>query len=73
MKAKLIDYGHCFAIELEAETLQEAQAIVHCGTNCTKEIRGTHAYASSNGFSLSHVFGKRNKPTSTVINVEKTK
>lgn len=74
MKAKLIDYGHCYAIELEAETLQEAQAITNCATNCTKECRGTEGYATAEGsFHLSHWFGKRKNSTTSIVNREKAK
>lgn len=67
MKATLTEHDGCFAIELEAETMQEAALITRAGMNSKKELRSADAYVEANGnFLLSAVLAKSRKANNSV-------
>ncbi len=67
MKVQFIETDGCFSIDLTAETMQEAAALVRFGMNRTDEIRHGSTIASREGeFSTAVVFGKNKRANNDV-------
>jgi hypothetical protein len=61
MKVKFVEHDSCFAVELVAEDMPEAAALVRFGGNRTK-IRSACVFANKDGtFSASIAFGKHTR------------
>lgn len=66
MKTKLTEFDGCFEIQIEAENMDEAAALVRFGMNRT-QIRTCDASVFKGGdFKASVVFGKRKRGYCTV-------
>jgi len=60
MKAKIEEFGACFSIYFEPETMEDQVALVRLGFNHTKELRGVYVDAYEYGkINSSVVIGKR--------------
>jgi len=67
MKATFGEHDGCFAIDLVAETKEEAAKLVRFGMNRTDEIRHCSARVTAQGeFSAVIVFGKSKRANSEV-------
>lgn len=68
MKATVHEYGGCFSIDLEAETLEDAAFLTRMGLNATRELRSRYACVSGEGkFSTSITFGKAKRASSEIV------
>ena len=66
MKVTWSEHDGCFAVDLEAETLEEAAQFVRFGINRTSELRGAYVYANAKDVAVSIVIGKRKQPSTLV-------
>jgi hypothetical protein len=67
MKVAIIEFDGCFAVELEAENMDDAAMLMRFGANTTKELRSVNVYAQKGGvFEGSVVFGKRKNASSRI-------
>ena len=67
MKINLNEYGGSFDLEIEAETKEDAAALVRLGMNHLQELRTCMTYVYSTGAIVaSVVIGKSKKPTTIV-------
>jgi hypothetical protein len=64
---RVTENGGCFAISLQAETLQDAALLTRLGMNATKDMRyvGTSAYEDGR-FEFGIVIGKHKRATERV-------
>lgn len=67
MKITFEECGQCFAVHLDAETLQDAALLTRFSINHTAEIRSAGAEAHADGsFSGYIVIAKHQHPTSDI-------
>ena len=67
MKFNLIEHEGCFAIDMQAETIQDAATLVRLGMNTTRELRFLSANVSKEGsFTATAVFAKHRRANSDV-------
>lgn len=67
MKLTFRELEGCFAVEMEAETMQDAILLARFATNRTEKVRHAGAAFNSDGTaSGSIVLGKQKNPTSMI-------
>ena len=67
MKIEFSEHDGCFAVDMSAETMEEAAKLARFGMNRTSEIRHCSAYVSAQGeFSASIIFGKSKRANNDI-------
>ncbi len=74
MKAEINEYDGCYAIDLTAETVEDAAKLVRLGMNTTKELRSLESYVSQSGtfFSASCVVAKAHKASNQIPHITRS-
>ena len=68
MKIQMIENAGCFCFHMIAESMEDAAKLVRFGTNVTREVRSTSAFASKDGtFMGSCVLGKHKRADNYVV------
>jgi len=67
MKVAFVEHEGCFAVDLEAETKEEAAQLVRFGMNRTDELRVCRTYVNAQGdFTSAIIFAKNKRSDSTI-------